>query len=813
MALTLAWLYLSLRSDRQVFPNGYTSHVWWMKDGLKSTIIWHRTHKVTVQVVKQYLFPHPTFIMNDLPSAPPETSPMDTDRDVDDLIDNTERISTKVVEKTFDIKVQLPEEQITLAITPYKGIIGEGFEYLSSDLRPLTLTAAKMVLKSSQPLSEDMIRYYGNVGLSSSKWIEILVGVANNEEVIHVLSDDEAIRIKVIMCRLAHTPPNALFSVHRSSTDPTNASRAWSAAHLALGSWHAKLKKMERRALQQAAKQQTQATLVADKDSNMSIHVSKKKSVTIVSPDPKNKSKPAPASNKTNKATNPSQGSNKRPATEAPPQDQSKSTSSKKTKQFAKEYVHGDIIESRISYKFLIPEKADVAADFLALGMVADLLKEYQKHDPKVAILPWKKSDAATLHPLTDQATVRFMEVSKFRVNYTERFRPKSKQNCWFRMAIAHSGPRQHLLSGNLSNQASWFDERDSGAWLCTVQGSDDTVPVGDLLYGGPFLDIVRITDQIQQVGTRVFQEPLRFGCRISKNLDVPLTDDKPRNWMLAENQLVLVEADRQDVKKLKNLLYQVINKQTDFRKRPGAYNVRYLPDKSQVLTGTKGSNTRANTLRKHAAVIQSLSIIKSSEIKHLDKVIVINGATHTLRSVINDFTFPLCPGDDDKSRALFHSVDYPSSGPDLDKGIVYFTAYHDQSDLAERLVAILPAYIQGMFSPIAASEWFQPGALSTIGEVTFGYDDDGNWNGTWSTAEDELAQDILDEDMGIQFEFDNIPDIETQMVLLTTDEASVDTFGTALGAKAKHVTQQKESGIPAAAEAVAAKRSDGNAV
>jgi hypothetical protein len=66
---------------------------------------------------------------------------------------------------------------------------------------------------------------------------------------------------------------------------------------------------------------------------------------------------------------------------------------------------------------------------------------------------------------------------------------------------------------------------------------------------------------------------------------------------------------------------------------------------------------------------------------------------------------------------------------------------------------------------------------------------------------------------MGIAFSFENIPDIETQMVLLTTDEASVDTFGTALGAKAKTQTRQKESGIPAVAQAVATECGDGSAV
>jgi hypothetical protein len=154
------------------------------------------------------------------------------------------------------------------------------------------------------------------------------------------------------------------------------------------------------------------------------------------------------------------------------------------------------------------------------------------------------------------------------------------------------------------------------------------------------------------------------------------------------------------------------------------------------------------------------------------------------------------------------------TSGPDVGKGVVYFTAYHDQSDIGERLVAILPAYIQTFVDNLAAKQWFHTGTLQSLGEVFFGHDDDGNWDGTWHTAEDDLAQDILDEDMGIDFDFDNLDDLEQQMaVLLTAEDASVVTFGTALGAKAINTSQHTESGIPAAASAVAASGGDGSAV
>ena len=505
----------------------------------------------------------------------------------------------------------------------------------------------------------------------------------------------------------------------------------------------------------------------------------------------------------------------KRPAADSISKHLSSASSGiKKSKQVAKVYVQNDIQVARITFKFAIKEKSDLSPDEIALSLIGSLLQTYQAQDPTCAILPWNTKDTSTLHPLTEPGIICMMEISKFRSQYTDRFRPKLKQNCWFCMAIAHTCPSQHLLSGNLSNLASWFDTNDCGAWLCTVQGSDDIVQVGDLLYGGPFINVARVTHSLQQLCESVCKSALKFGCRISKSSEIPRVDARPSNWMLAENQIIKVEADRRDVKTLKHVLYKYLNKQPDFRLRPGQYNVRFLPDKAQMLLGTKGALTRINTLRKHSAVIRSLTIVKSADIKHLDLPVTINGIEYTLRSVILGLTFPLHPPDGEESpRALFHSVDIPSHGSDAERGIVYFTVYHDQADVAERLVAILPAYVQTHYNSEAAKQWFQPGALNALGDVTFSRDDAGNWDGTWSTAEDELAQDLLDEDMGIPIVFEDIPDMESQMVLLTADDASVDTFGTAIGAKANQSSQLADSAIPAAAKAVVTDGGDGSAV
>ena len=100
---------------------------------------------------------------------------------------------------------------------------------------------------------------------------------------------------------------------------------------------------------------------------------------------------------------------------------------------------------------------------------------------------------------------------------------------------------------------------------------------------------------------------------------------------MLTENQLVKVEADQADAKSLKQILYAHVNKQPDFRLRPGQYNLRFLPDKTQMLSGATGTQLRIKTLCKHSAVIHSLTIIKSCSIKALDTPAKSNCITYTL--------------------------------------------------------------------------------------------------------------------------------------------------------------------------------------
>ena len=148
-----------------------------------------------------------------------------------------------------------------------------------------------------------------------------------------------------------------------------------------------------------------------------------------------------------------------------------------------------------------------------------------------------------SLSPLVNPRGLILIESSTFHTKYANCFHPKPKQNNWFCLALAHTCPRQHLLSKNDSNMASWFTDHDCGPWLCTVQGSDLLVPVGFFLYSRQFINVDCISEQLRAVSNQVSPRSLKFGCRISKVLEIKPEEGRPRNWMLSKNQLVKVEA------------------------------------------------------------------------------------------------------------------------------------------------------------------------------------------------------------------------------------------------------------------------------
>jgi hypothetical protein len=270
---------------------------------------------------------------------------------------------------------------------------------------------------------------------------------------------------------------------------------------------------------------------------------------------------------------------------------------------------------------------------------------------------------------------------------------------------------------------------------------------------------------------------------------------------------LLHLEVDRVQAKSLKNDLYHLFNKMEDNKVRPGGYNFRVLPDKSQMRSGTRGSRDRVKMLRKHQANMQSLTVFKSYDIKDIDEVQAYNQGSYSLRQLLLEISSPIVTTKPNPPR-LFFTVDYAASGVDKDKQVVYLTAYHDRKELAAKVVDILPAFIEHNYGRALVKKWCHPNALGMINDITFLTDEDGNDTGEWITQEDEMGQEILDEDMGVELDFGGI-DMNTfgcdDRVLHNADDASMMTFGSALGAERNTTDDQMDPVVPGACHATIA--------
>jgi hypothetical protein len=88
------------------------------------------------------------------------------------------------------------------------------------------------------------------------------------------------------------------------------------------------------------------------------------------------------------------------------------------------------------------------------------------------------------------------------------------------------------------------------------------------------------------------------------------------------------------------------------------------------------------------------------------------------------------------------------------------------------------------------------------IDGITFLSDEDGNDTGEWTTEEDKMDQEILDEDMGVKLNFgclDLLSYKGEERVLNNADDAYVMTFGSALGAERNLFDNEEDAVVPGA--------------
>ena len=425
------------------------------------------------------------------------------------------------------------------------------------------------------------------------------------------------------------------------------------------------------------------------------------------------------------------------------------------------------------------------------IRVIKDFHAAAKREDPTFAYGGWKKG---TQVPIICHADDFPDDFDEFRKHYTDGLRTKSKGVIWFKMRVGWSSPISGLTSTSTSVLSYWFQDNQAGAFLTAVQDSDDVRTLGDFLYSGGFMDPNHLTQLLKDAWKKAYptQPELMAGCRTKLCKQIKIADKKANSWVMAANQPISIEVDRTQATKLKLLLYQLFNKKRLAKDRPEAYNLLFLPSEDQMMTGSAGDRERKRALRKHKLVVQSLTLVKASleeVVLSLDAPFVKNNQTYTLRAIVLELPYPLDFTQETPSR-LFNSVDFASKGDDLKYGFVYYTTHKSYIDTAKGAVAALPAYIRHILGDEAVKTWF---ASPEIGrDIDLGVTPEGYWDGTWSTKEDQVLCDILDADCG--FHIDNLQlvdqdqedeDENARRVLLNADDASHQSFGTALFGRA----------------------------
>ena len=321
------------------------------------------------------------------------------------------------------------------------------------------------------------------------------------------------------------------------------------------------------------------------------------------------------------------------------------------------------------------------------------------------------------------------------------------------------------------------------------VQESDNTVDLGNMMYTGLYTDAPRVITLIKDAWKRVHPtaEPLMIGGRAKNHKEIKYDG---RFSITVPNQPIHMEVDKAQASRAKRLLVLLFNKAKERQQRPGYLVTRYIP--AVGLAGNSAKESRVNNLYKHKAAVSSLTLLVSHDIKGLDKAIKSNGTTTSLRAIIMEMPFPLADehpetAEEDNKSYLFHSVDIATTGRDADGNAVHCTAPNDRSTKTDAFLEVLPAYICRLYGRKICEAIFHPTILGDIDDVVFHHDEAGNWNGKWTTAEEQQNQEILNEPMGFNIDLSFLQQAEGHAanngpVHLIADNASVASFGSNTG-------------------------------
>lgn len=678
------------------------------------------------------------------------------DMEVDvENIPTVEWLSTKPNMTKFNLSMQLDEDDAILGATAFKGLIDE--EIPADDrVHNAVQRIYKMIIKlisgnkNALETDPDFLK-----GMDTNTWVKCFASIVKNdyddEIATSLIGEDGMTKIKICILRLANTPPTIIWSAQElqgQKVQGNKFSRAWYAAVQTIGSHYKKQQKVQMKIQQKLS--------FAPKNAN------EKTVEKVASKANSAKEKPKPADSDDTPMI-----VEKEPASQAKIQ----------TKLAPPKIPENKV---RLIVKFTIDTPKGKSPSEVVRRKIMEQLKTYKMDDKEVAIVPWKMSGTGKPIREDDDFPDKLQEFSS---TYSDRIRVRSKGTVWFKLRVATNLSPESLTSVGDSITKYWFEDNAAGAFLCTVQESDNTVDLGDMLYSGPFIDNVRLTKVVKELYKAWYKEDLLAGCRPKKNTEIPVDKESTNtNWTLAENQPIHFEVHEPQAQNLKRLLYQTFNKVTNPEGRPGGYGFQFLPVKTMMMTGTDGIKARIRAQSKHKAVIKSLVLIKNISIRSLDKVVKERGSTTTLRKEILKITYPIDSAHIANPPKLFHTVDCAPSGSDCDQGVVYLTAYKDRARLAAGVSEVLPAYIQTMFSDNAMHEWFTPVGIASCEGVNLEINEDGAWNGKWTTPEDELQDAMWHEELGVQLQITNLELLDEHeddgLMYLTADDASRQSFG-----------------------------------
>ena len=95
--------------------------------------------------------------------------------------------------------------------------------------------------------------------------------------------------------------------------------------------------------------------------------------------------------------------------------------------------------------------------------------------------------------------------------------------------------------------------------------------------------------------------------------------------------------------------------------------------------------------------------------------------------------------------------------------------------------------------------DWFLP--MTEMEHVDFGADDEGNWLGTWSTPDDRMQEELLNEETEYEgLVFENIGIVNQQRRLVQADDLSARTFGLGEDESTAYVSEGSAGTIASAA-------------